>query len=281
MRINKVEAITHPDFPNLIHVKVSTDSGVYGVGESYYFGKSVAAFITEFAGPAILGMDPSEIEKISRKLTTYIGALSSGVETRARSQKVRDAVGNKINLMLELHSLWSPKAAKKIFEATKELELTWIEDPIYPDLLDDYAQLRGKGYAPIANGETLASVSRVKALLEKDYIDVLTLDLGWCGGFTTGIEFSKLASKYNKQIAPHDCTGPIGLISGTHLSTARDNAVVQETVRASLRSWYPKMVKVLPSIKDGMITLDNKSGLGTDLTDEFLNSPAIMISTTK
>jgi len=35
MRINKVEAITHPDFPNLIHVKVSTDSGVYGVGESY------------------------------------------------------------------------------------------------------------------------------------------------------------------------------------------------------------------------------------------------------
>jgi len=85
MRINKVEAITHPDFPNLIHVKVSTDSGVYGVGESYYFGKSVAAFITEFAGPAILGMDPSEIEKISRKLTTYIGALSSGVETRARS----------------------------------------------------------------------------------------------------------------------------------------------------------------------------------------------------
>ena len=85
MRINKVEAITHPDFPNLIHVKVSTDGGIYGVGESYYFGKSVAAFIAEFAGPAILGMDPSEIEKISRKLTTYIGALSSGVETRARS----------------------------------------------------------------------------------------------------------------------------------------------------------------------------------------------------
>jgi L-alanine-DL-glutamate epimerase-like enolase superfamily enzyme len=340
-------------------------------------------------------MDPSEIKKVSRKLTTYIGALSSGVETRARSaidialwdiagkvankpiyqllggevrsipiyntcagsgymrasdqsssswgitkeadkyedlhafltdagllaqqllaegvggmkiwpfdtyaeknngadisdedlkqaliplQKVRDAVGNKINLMLELHSLWSPKAAKKIFEATKELELTWIEDPIYPDLLDDYAQLRGKGYAPIANGETLASVSRVKGLLEKDYIDVLTLDLGWCGGFTTGIEFSKLATKYNKQIAPHDCTGPIGLISGTHLSTARDNAAVQETVRASLRSWYPKMVKVLPSIKDGMITLDNNPGLGTDLTDEFLNSPFIMISTTK
>ena len=395
MRINKVEAITHPDFPNLVHVRISTDAGIYGIGESYYFGKSVVAFIAEFAGPAILGLDPSEIEKIARKLTTYTGALSSGVETRARSaidialwdiagkvankpiyqllggslrsipiyntcagsgymrksdqsskswgiseqdeqyedlnafltdagilakqllvegingmkiwpfdtfaekndgaeisdedlrealiplQKIRDTVGNKIKIMLELHSLWSPTAAKKIFEATKEFDLTWIEDPIYPDLLDEYAQLRGKGYAPIANGETLASVSRVKALLEKDYIDVLTLDLGWCGGFTTGIEFSKLATNYNKQIAPHDCTGPIGLIAGTHLSTARENAVVQETVRASLRSWYPKMVKVLPSISDGMITLDNKPGLGTDLTDELLNSPAILISTTE
>jgi L-alanine-DL-glutamate epimerase-like enolase superfamily enzyme len=67
----------------------------------------------------------------------------------------------------------------------------------------------------------------------------------------------------------------------TSFATARDNAAVQETVRASLRSWYPKMVKVLPSIKDGMITLDNNPGLGTDLTDEFLNSPFIMISTTK
>ena len=386
MKITSVESFVHPDFPNIIYVKIGTDAGVYGIGESYYFGRTVATFVDEFVAPTLIGLDPANIENISRKLTTYVGALSSGVEMRAKSavdialwdikgkvegkpiyqllggqskalsiyntcagrgymrksdqdssawgisadndqyedlqafltdagslakellaegiggmkiwpfdtyaekndgaditeedlkkgliplQKVRDAVGEKISLMLELHALWSPKAAKKIFEATKDLNLTWIEDPIYPDLLDDYAILRGEGYAPIAHGETVSSMTRVNALLKNDYIDVLTLDLGWCGGFTQGIKFTQATKKYGKSIAPHDCSGPIGLIAGAHLSTASDNAVVQETSRASLRTWYPMIVSKLPTIANGKISLGSEPGLGTELTSTFTSA---------
>jgi len=383
MKITTVESFVHPDFPNIIYVKIGTDAGVYGLGESYYFGRTVATFVDEFVAPTLIGLDPANIEGISRKLTTYIGALSSGVEMRAKSavdialwdikgkvagkpifellggqskqlpiyntcagqgymrksdqdssawgisaandkyedlqafltdagalaqtllaegiggmkiwpfdiyaeknngadisdedlkkgliplQKVRDAVGEKISLMLELHALWSPNAAKKIFEATKDLNLSWIEDPIYPDLLDDYAILRSNGYAPIAHGETVSSMTRVEALLKNDYIDVLTLDLGWCGGFTQGVKFSEATKKYGKSIAPHDCSGPIGLIAGTHLSTAYENALVQETSRASLRTWYPMIVTQLPTISDGKISFSQQAGLGTELTSTF------------
>ena len=386
MKITSVESFVHPDFPNIIYVKIGTDAGVYGIGESYYFGRTVATFVDEFVAPTLIGLDPANIENISRKLTTYVGALSSGVEMRAKSavdialwdikgkvegkpiyqllggqskalsiyntcagrgymrksdqdssawgisdkndqyedlqafltdagslakellaegiggmkiwpfdtyaekndgkdisdedlkkgliplQKVRDAVGEKMQLMLELHALWSPLAAKKIFEATKDLKLTWIEDPIYPDLLDDYALLRSKGYAPIAHGETVTSMVRVEALLKNDYIDVLTLDLGWCGGFTQGIKFTQATKKYGKSIAPHDCSGPIGLIAGAHLSTAYENALVQETSRASLRTWYPMIVTTLPTIADGKISLSQESGLGTDLTSTFTSA---------
>ena len=386
MKITSVESFVHPDFPNIIYVKIGTDAGVFGTGESYYFGRTVATFVDEFVAPTLIGLDPANIENISRKLTTYVGALSSGVEMRAKSavdialwdikgkvegkpiyqllggqskaltiyntcagrgymrksdqdssawgisdkndqyedlqafltdagslakellaegiggmkiwpfdtyaekndgkdisdedlkkgliplQKVRDAVGEKMQLMLELHALWSPLAAKKIFEATKDLKLTWIEDPIYPDLLDDYALLRSKGYAPIAHGETVTSMVRVEALLKNDYIDVLTLDLGWCGGFTQGIKFTQATKKYGKSIAPHDCSGPIGLIAGAHLSTASDNALVQETSRASLRTWYPMIVTTLPTIADGKISLSQESGLGTDLTSTFTSA---------
>ena len=386
MKITTVESFVHPDFPNIIYVKISTDAGVYGVGESYYFGRTVATFVEEFVAPTLIGLDPANIESISRKLTTYIGALSSGVEMRAKSavdialwdikgkvegkpiyqllggsskalpiyntcagrgymrksdqdssawgisadndqyedlqafltdagalaktlqaegiggmkiwpfdiyaekndgadisdedlkkgliplQKVRDAVGEKMQLMLELHALWSPVAARKIFEATKDLNLSWIEDPIYPDLLDDYAILRGKGYAPIAHGETISSFTRVEALLKNDYIDVLTLDLGWCGGFTQGIKFTQATKKYGKSIAPHDCSGPIGLIAGAQLSTASDNALVQETSRASLRTWYPMIASKLPKIADGKLSLGSEPGLGTDLTSTFTSA---------
>ena len=386
MKITTVESFVHADFPNIIYIKIGTDAGVYGIGESYYFGRTVATFVEEFVAPTLIGLDPANIESISRKLTTYIGALSSGVEMRAKSavdialwdikgkvskkpiyqllggqskqltiyntcagrgymrksdqdssawgisdkndqyedlqafltdagalakellaegiggmkiwtfdiyaeknygaditdedlkkgliplQKVRDAVGEKISLMLELHALWSPVAAKKIFEATKDLNLTWIEDPIYPDLLDDYAILRGNGYAQIAHGETVSSMTRVNSLLKNDYIDVLTLDLGWCGGFTAGIKFSEAAKKYGKSIAPHDCSGPLGLIAGTHLSTAYENALVQETSRASLRTWYPMVATTLPTISNGKIALGEGFGLGTDLTSAFTSS---------
>jgi L-alanine-DL-glutamate epimerase-like enolase superfamily enzyme len=187
-------------------------------------------------------------------------------------QKVRGAVGEDISLMLELHALWSPTAARKIFEATKDLNLTWIEDPIYPDLLDDYAILRHTGFAPIAHGETVSSLTRVNYLLENDYIDVLTLDLGWCGGFTQGIKFSEATKKYGKSIAPHDCSGPIGLIAGAHLATAYDNALVQETSRAIFRTWYPTIVTKLPKVSEGKILLSQDAGLGTDLTSEFYSS---------
>ena len=386
MKITTVESFVHQDFPNIIYVKIGTDAGVYGIGESYYFGRTVATFVDEFVAPTLIGLDPANIENISQKLTTYVGALSSGAEMRAKSavdialwdikgkvegkpiyqllggsskelpiyntcagrgymrksdqdssawgisadndkyedlqafltdagalaktlqaegiggmkiwpfdiyaeknngadisgedlkkgliplQKVRDAVGDQMQLMLELHALWSPVAAKKIFEATKDLNLTWIEDPIYPDLLDDYAILRGEGYAPIAHGETVSSMTRVNALLKNDYIDVLTLDLGWCGGFTQGIKFTQATKKYGKSIAPHDCSGPIGLIAGAHLSTASDNAVVQETSRASLRTWYPMIVSKLPTIANGKISLGSEPGLGTDLTATFTSA---------
>ena len=85
MKIQKVETLVHEDFPNLIHVEITTDSGITGLGESYYFGATVAHFIQSFAGPSIIGLDPLNREEISRRLTTYVGHNSSGIEVRAKS----------------------------------------------------------------------------------------------------------------------------------------------------------------------------------------------------
>jgi L-alanine-DL-glutamate epimerase-like enolase superfamily enzyme len=80
------------------------------------------------------------------------------------------------------------------------------------------------------------------------------------------------AKQTGVKIAPHDCTGPIGLIAGLHLSLASENALIQETVRASLRTWYPHVVTNLPIIKDTKISLAKESGLGVSLKKEFTES---------
>jgi L-alanine-DL-glutamate epimerase-like enolase superfamily enzyme len=69
MKITEVRTYNHDEFPNLIQVEVMTDEGITGTGESYYFGNSVAAFIQEFLGPAIVGENPLNQEALAEKCT--------------------------------------------------------------------------------------------------------------------------------------------------------------------------------------------------------------------
>ena len=195
--------------------------------------------------------------------------LNAGLEPL---RKIRGAVGMDMDIMVELHALWAPKAARKIMEALREFEVFWVEDPLYPDLLDDLNQLRSDSLPRIAHGETIASEHRVKALAEKKLIDFLTLDLSWCGGISTGLRMAQTARENGVHIAPHDCTGPVGLLAGAHLSTADSNAAIQETVRSAFRTWYPHLVNGLPEIKDGSLEVAEKSGHGLSLQEDFKNS---------
>jgi len=195
--------------------------------------------------------------------------LDAGLEPL---RKIRSAVGKDMDIMVELHALWSPKAARKIMEALKEFEVFWVEDPIYPDLLDELSLLRGNALPRIAHGETISSEHRVKVLVEKKFIDFLTLDLSWCGGITTGLRMAKSARDNGVHIAPHDCTGPVGLLAGAHLSTADSNAAIQETVRSAFRTWYPHLVDGLPTINDGSLEVTDRPGHGLSLREDFKNS---------
>jgi L-alanine-DL-glutamate epimerase-like enolase superfamily enzyme len=387
MKIEKVQTFVHDDFPNIFHVEITTDTGLVGLGESYYFGSTLATFANEYVGPTIIGRNPLEIEEISKSLTTYVGHNGSGVETRVRAavdialwdiaakdkalplyrllggkspkklriyntcagrmymrksnqgssswglennssqyedlkafmnnsgalavdllsegitamkiwpfdvyaeknwgeeisdsdlesgvevlRNIRRTVGNRIDIMLELHALWNTSSAIKIFEAISDLNIFWVEDPLHPDLVDELSQLRKPGFPKIAHGETVASLHRVQTLTSKNLIDYLTLDIGWCGGITQALKFADLARQNEIEIAPHDCTGPVGLTVGAHLSTADSNAVIQETVRSSYRTWYPHLAKGLPRIEGSTIQVNESPGHGLELTSEFKNS---------
>ena len=86
------------------------------------------------------------------------------------------------------------------------------------------------------------------------------------------LKFAALARENNVAIAPHDCTGPVGLLVGAHLSTADSNAAIQETVRASFRTWYPHLVTGLPEIDGAHLQVNDRPGHGLSLASEFKSS---------
>ena len=82
---HRLETLRLGEFPNLVWLRVHTDQGLTGLGETSYAAQSVEAYLHEYVAPRVLGRDPLEIEALTRGLTGYLGLRGAGVETRAAS----------------------------------------------------------------------------------------------------------------------------------------------------------------------------------------------------
>ena len=80
MKVSAVETLRLGEFPNLLWVRVHTDEGVTGLGETFFGAEAVEAYIHESVAPYLLGKDPLHIDKHARALTPYVGYASGGVE---------------------------------------------------------------------------------------------------------------------------------------------------------------------------------------------------------
>ncbi|SAK90129.1 mandelate racemase [Caballeronia hypogeia] len=201
--------------------------------------------------------------------------LNAGLEP---FRKIRKAVGNRIEIMCELHSLWGARAAARICNALADFDVLWVEDPIAKmDNFSAVADLRRQTRAPICGGENLAGVKSFRDMLAADALDVVMVDLTWCGGITEARKIAALAEAYAKPLAPHDCTGPVALMAGLHLALHAPTAIYQEVVRASLASWYPEIVDRLPVIRNGVALAPTDPGLGTALLPQVRQSKGAAI----
>ncbi|GAB2580907.1 mandelate racemase/muconate lactonizing enzyme family protein [Kribbella endophytica] len=180
-------------------------------------------------------------------------------------EAIRAEVGFDMKLMVELHGLWNRRGATTILQALTEYRPYWVEDPMRPDAVDALASLRRDVDVPIATGETLVGRRGFLPLLERGAVDVVTVDVQWTGGLTEARKVAALADTYGVPVAPHDCTGPATLAACVHLTQSVPNGLIQETVRAFLRTWYAELVDGLPPIVDGRIAATDAPGHGVVL----------------
>ena len=85
MKITALETVRLDEFPNVLWVRVHTDEGLVGLGETFFGARAVEAYLHESAAMTVLGRDPLAIERIGRDLTPYVGFAGTGVEARGRS----------------------------------------------------------------------------------------------------------------------------------------------------------------------------------------------------
>lgn len=202
-----------------------------------------------------------------------IADLKKGVEP---FEKIRKVHGDKMRLKAELHGLWSLNAAKKIAAALEPLDMDWIEDPVWMDRTREVGELGRATKAPLAGGETLASLGQFKALIDEGNIATPIMDITWAGGVTAARKVAALAEARSRPIAFHDCSGPVTLAVSTHLALSLRNVREQEIARGFYFNWYQDFVDQLPPVENGMITVTDRPGVGMDLLPDVIDRPDVI-----
>jgi galactonate dehydratase len=180
-------------------------------------------------------------------------------------EKIRKAVGDRMDIMVEFHSLWNLPTARMIARELEAYKPLWFEDPIVmnsPQALAEYARSTNVW---VCASETLGSRWPYKEFLDRDALHVAMVDLSWAGGLTEGRKIASMAATYHRPFAAHDCIGPISYAAAIHMAFSQPNTLIQESVRAFYSGYYRELVTVVPEVVDGFIRPMEGPGLGTEL----------------
>jgi L-alanine-DL-glutamate epimerase-like enolase superfamily enzyme len=180
-------------------------------------------------------------------------------------RRIRDAVGDRMEIMIEGHGYWSLPAAKRIAGGLEEFRPAWLEDLMRADDVSALAALQASTTIPVLVSEYLTTRYEYKPVLEQGASDHIMIDPTWAGGITESKKISTLAEAYRRPVSYHDCTGPFTLYAGVHLAINATNAVYQESLRSYLRVTYPTFVTEVPTVEQGHILAPTSPGIGSAL----------------
>lgn len=195
-------------------------------------------------------------------------------------EKIRKAVGDKMDVAYELHSLWNRPQAIKIAQALEPYRPMWVEDPVFMDHLHSIGEVARATRSPIAVGETRGGRADFRGLLELEALSMVIMDVAWCGGISEAKKVATMAEAWHTPVAFHDCTGPVALLVSTHLALHHRNCWVQEMVRAFYYGWYDRYVTELPPVVKGMITIPKGPGIGSKLQPDVTKRKGVTVKRT-
>ena len=195
-------------------------------------------------------------------------------------REIRQRVGDRIELVLDGHGFFSLAAATRILEAIEEIRPLWVEDILRPDSLHAMTTLRQRTKVPIAVSEMLVMTDHYRQVLDNNAADYVMVDPTWVGGISATKRIAELAQLYNVPTLMHDCTGPLTMLAGVHITASNTGVAFQETVRAHFETLYPLLIDTRLTIENGHLPLPETPGLGAKWLDELFatNHPGYRIT---
>ena len=185
-----------------------------------------------------------------------------------RISKVRDAVGEYVEILIEGHAKFNIMNAVKISNMIQKYNPLFFEEPVSEERIDELVELRKHTNISIATGERLYTKFPFASIVEMNAADVLQPDIANAGGITELKKISIIAEAKHITIAPHNTCSPVGAVAEMHLSKSIPNFEIMEYHAEFYSPHYFKVFKGFPRQKNGFIRLSDKPGLGLELNEK-------------
>lgn len=193
---------------------------------------------------------------------------SKAVRTTIKQfEALRDAVGDDIEICLDIHTRLDPMDSVTLCRAVEQYQPYFLEDPLRSENPDSFRQFRQHVAAPLAMGEQFASKWEFRQLIEEELMNYARIDLCIVGGITETLKIAGWCETRYINLAPHNPLGPVSTAACLHLDIASSNFGVQELPRipgTTMTDVFPVQVEW----EDGYLLLPKRPGLGVEFDEK-------------
>jgi L-alanine-DL-glutamate epimerase-like enolase superfamily enzyme len=249
-----------------------------------YLGAATASAVPAYASggyyladktPAKLGAEMAAYVKEGfRAVKMKVGRLSPKEEA-ARVKAAREAIGPEIELMLDANNAWHDlPTAMRYIERFELYDPYWIEEPFFPDDIDNHARLARLTRVPVATGEIGTGRWHFKEILDKGAAAILQTDALVCGGISEWKKIAATASSYGVTVCPHWFHD-----LHAHLVAATPNARYVEFFPDDQVLNFRRLIDTQLAHENGSLLLPKAHGLGFRFDEKAVARYAVEGST--
>ena len=192
-------------------------------------------------------------------------------------QALRDALGDDMVLMVDANHAYNAREAISLARELAAFDVYWLEEPVPPEDLDGYVEVRASSDILIAGGECEYTRYGFRELINRRAVDILQPDLCAAGGFTEVMKIVAMASAANLPVIPHVWGTNVGFAAALQLFAAiphfPERRFPAEPFFETDRSSHPFRDGVTHeqfSLDNGYFEIPNRPGLGITLDKEFV-----------
>jgi galactonate dehydratase len=182
-------------------------------------------------------------------------------------QAVRQAVGEKMDLLIEGHDRFSVSTAIRIGHKLEEFHPFWFETPVMSTDISATVEVARTIGVPVAVGERFTSLAQVAELLSYRVVDIVQPETLSIGGISGARKAAALAEASQAYIALHQAQSPLNTAINAHIHTSLPNFLIQECFDDFLEPWAFEIMQGVPRVTNGYLEPSNKPGLGVELDD--------------